>query len=219
MSRCWASITVLALAVAASRADASVLFSNSPNARSASASFEISGRQLTILLTNTDDVTGADAPQIAENTLIGLFFNLGTSTFTPKSATESPASIIQTGNCIVANGKKGAQNSSCASQTNVGGEFSSASGGAGWLAGTPQGTASSGYLNERTGVANFNGPDWEGPAALDGMDFGMVPDGWVAANQGLGNAALIEGIVKFVLDIPKGLAESPISNVNFAYGR
>ena len=219
MFRCWAgTITVLALAVAASQADANVLFSNSVNGLSASASFTVSrsagARQLTILLTNTDDATGLNAPVNSAHTLTGLFFNLGTSTFTPKSAKLEPnASIIQTVPCHMI--------SPCVGETNVRGEFSDAFSRGNWLPDTTtQGIASIGYLNENTDAADFNGSNWEGPAALVGINFGMVPDGWMTdANQGLGKVALIEGIVKFVLDIPEGLAQSAISNVNFTYGR
>src|SRR6188508_2528344 len=207
--------TVLMLAGGATRSEATALFTGSGTGLSASASFTISGalgsRQLTILLTNTDAATGANAPTDAPNVLTGLFFNLGTSTFTPASATlESNASIIQTSKCEV----------NCVGQTNVGGEFSYASGGAGWLAGTTQGIASSGYLNANTNARNFNGVNYDDPAALDGINFGMVPDTWVAGsgNGGLDKVALIEGTVKFVLNIPDGLTEDQIKNVYFTYG-
>jgi hypothetical protein len=225
MSRCWAGlITVLALAVGASSADATVLFSNTANGLSASASFTISGpagaRQLTILLTNTDAATGAGAPANQANTLTGLFFNLGTSSFTPVSATlESNGSIIQTAECLTGRGR--GSNSGCAGSTNVGGEFSYASGGVNWLAGTNQGISSSGYLNNNTGSGNFNGPNWDDPASLDGINFGIVPDGWIAYSGdtgGLDAVPLIEGTVKFVLNIPDGLNESDIKNVYFTYG-
>ena len=144
MSRCWAAlITVLTLGTVASSADATVLVSNSASGLSASASFTISGaagaRQLTILLTNTDAATGANAPIAPSEVLSGLFFNLGTATFTPVSAElEANASIIQTGNCDIRG---------CVGEKNVGGEFSYAPGGVSWLAGDSQGISSSGYLN------------------------------------------------------------------------
>jgi len=207
-------LTVLMLAGGATRSEATV-FTGSGSGLSASASFTISGplgnRQLMILLTNTDDASGANAPTDAPNVLTGLFFNLGTSTFTPQSAMlESNASIIQTNKCDV----------NCVGQTNVGGEFSYASGGAGWLAGTTQGIASSGYLNANTNAGNFKGVNYDDPVALDGINFGMVPDTWMAGsgNGGLDKVALIEGSVKFVLNIPDGLTEDQIKNVFFTYG-
>jgi len=212
MTRVWTGlITVLALAVCAPRADATVMFSNTANGLSASASFSISGTTLTILLTNTDAATGAGAPTDAANVLSGLFFNLGTGSFTPVSAnTNGNGSIIQTDQCDV----------NCSSTTNVGGEFSYASGGVNWLAGTNQGISSSGYLNANTSAGNFNGPNYDNPAALDGINFGMVPNNWVAGsgNGGLDSVPLIEGTVKFVLTVPTGLSEGDIKNVYFTYG-
>lgn len=183
---------------------------------SASASFAITGssgstRTLTILLTNTDAATGVNAPTVASQVLTGLFFNLGTTTFTPVSATlVNGGQIIQTGQCDV----------SCSGKTNVGGEFSYASGGANWLSGTNQGIASSGYLNANTSSGNFNGTNYDNPNALDGINFGIVPDGWTAysGNGGLDGVALVDGTVQFVLTIPKGLSEADIKNVYFTYG-
>ena len=217
MSRCLAGvITILTLAVCAPRADASVLFSASGGGLSASASFSITGnsgntRTLTILLTNTDVANGVGEPTVASQVLTGLFFNLGTTTFTPVSATlVNGGQIIQTANCDV----------NCSGKTNVGGEFSYASGGANWLAGTNQGISSSGYLNANTSSGNFNGTNYDNPNALDGINFGIVPDGWTPyqGNGGLDGVALVDGTVQFVLTIPKGLSESDIKNVYFTYG-
>ena len=150
MSRCWAGlITLLTLAVCAPRAEALVMFSASGSGLSATATFEITGaagdRQLTILLTNTDSATGGSAPDVPAEVLTGLFFNLGTATFTPVSATlVDGGQIIQTANC----------EKDCVGKTNVGGEFSYASGGVNWLSGTTQGLSSSGYLNNNPSMGN-----------------------------------------------------------------
>jgi hypothetical protein len=218
MSRCWAGlITVLALAVCAPRADASVLVSASGGGLSAKAEFSIAGpagnRTLTVLLTNTDFATGNQAPDVQAEVLTGLFFNLGTSTFTPVSASlVSGGQIIQTSKCDVA----------CAGSTNVGGEFSYASGGVSWLSGTTQGISSSGYLNNNTSMGNFpGGVNYDNPAALDGINFGIVPDGWTPFSGdtgGLDKVALVDGTVQFVFKIPDGLKESDLKNVYFTYG-
>ena len=173
---------------------------------------------LTILLTNTDYRHRCRELQPTQPTVLtGLFFNLGTGTFTPISATlisgadattfnaTRPAadpdvkagSIDQTAQCDVA---------SCAGQTNVGGECSYASGGANWLNGTTQGIASSGYLSGNTSAGNFNGPNYDDPLALDGINFGVVPYGWTdySGNGGLDTDPLIEGTVKFVSQHPEG---------------
>jgi hypothetical protein len=215
-----AAITVLAFAGSANRADATVVFSGSSGGLSASASFTISGNSLTILLTNTDAATGGGMPTDPASVLSGLFFNLGTSTFTPSSAsvyTGSPSgviqqgSIIQTANCTA---------EACAGETNVGGEWSYASGGASWLTGTTQGISSSGYLNGNTSSGNFNGPNYQNPSALNGIEFGLVPNAWVAGsgNGGLDQNALIEGTVMFVLEGVAGKTESDIKSVYFTYG-
>lgn len=218
-----ALITVLAFAGFANRADATVVFSGNSGGLSASASFTISGSQLTILLTNTDAATGAGMPTDPASVLTGLFFNLGTSTFSPVSATTytrqqndpltlQTGSIIQTSNCDA---------QSCAGQTNIGGEWSYASGSVNWLSGPNQGISSSGYLNSNTSSGNFVGPNYQNPSALNGIEFGLVPDAWVAGsgNGGLDNNALIEGTVQFVLNLgTTSLNESDIKNVYFTYG-
>jgi hypothetical protein len=116
--------------------------------------------------------------------LTGLFFNLGTSTFT------SAQGAGESGNAT----------------------------GASWLSGATQGSAPSGYLKDAA-AANFKGSNWDDPVALNGINFGMVPDGLSATpTGGFGSVPLIEGTVKFVLNVPEGLAERDIKNVYFAYG-
>ena len=215
MSRVWAGvITFLALTVGASNASATAFFTGTSSGLSAEAYFTISGNQLTILLTNTDAATGSGAPTNPAQVLTGLFFNLGTSTFDPVSAElTANASILQAAQCDVP--------ATCASTTNVGGEFSYAYGGVNWLAGTNQGISSSGYLNDGTTAGNLGGGDLDDPDALDGINFGIVPDGWDSSlgNNKLKNKVpLIEGTVQFVLEIPEGLSEADISNVYFTYG-
>lgn len=216
MSRCLTGlITVLTLAIFAPRADATVLFSASGGGLSAQASFEITTQgnktYLNILLSNTDTANGGGAPLSPSQVLTGLYFNLGSTTFTPVSATlVNGGEIIQTAQC----------STPCATETNVGGEFSYASGGASWLSGTNQGISSSGYLNANTSAGNFNGTNWDDPNALDGINFGIVPNGWTPyqGNGGLDGVALVDGTVKFVLKIPNGLKEEDIKNVYFTYG-
>jgi hypothetical protein len=213
-------ITVLALGGFASQAHATAVFTGTSSGLSASASFTISGGQLRILLTNTDAASGSGMPTSPAAVLSGLFFNLGTSTFTPVSAMVytgapsgdfQPGSIIQTSKCDV---------QSCSGETNVGGEWSYASGGGSWLPGSTQGIASAGYLNGSTSSGNFHGPNLQNPDALNGIEFGLVPNGWApwSGNGGLDANALIEGTVEFVLNIPSGLSETDITNVYFTYG-
>lgn len=212
-------ITVLALGGFASQAQATAVFSGSGSGLSASASFTISGGQLRILLTNTDAASGSGKPTSPESVLSGLFFNLGTSTFTPVSAsvyTGAPNGVIQQGS-IIQTSMCDVQ--SCSGATNIGGEWSYAKGTGSWP-GTTQGIASAGYLFGNTSSGNFNGPNYQGPTALNGIGFGLVPNGWApwGGNGGLDGTALIEGTVEFVLNIPSGLKESDITNVYFTYG-
>jgi hypothetical protein len=212
MSRCWAGlITVLVLAFGVSEAGATATFVGSTSSNdglSAMAEFTITGdagaRQLTIILTNTDTTD----PNVPAEVLTGLFFNLGTGSFIPVSATIAAGDIVQGSECTVP--------ADCgATQTNVGGEFSYI------YSGGLQGISSSGYIDGDANAGNFNGPNLDDPAALDGINFGIVPDLWVAGantNTGLTKEPLIAGAVTFVLDIPDNLSESDIKNVTFQYG-
>ncbi len=235
MSRLGAGLlTILMLAGGAARSEATTLFTASGSGLSASARFEFattsSGgkRQLTILLTNTDNATGTSGgsnlfPDVTAEVLTGLFFNLGTSTttFTPISATlETGASIVQGNQCDVSGANCGS------SQKNVGGEWSYAPGGLSSLTQTTtQGIGSSAYLNKNNSAGNLGGSNLDksgasSTTALGGVNFGIVPDGW-AANSGdstLDNVPLIEGTVKFVLSIPDTLKEVDLKNVYFTYG-
>lgn len=213
MSRCWAGlITVLALGFGASDAHATAFFTGSSSGLSATAEFTISGaagaRQLTVILTNTDSATGASAPAVPADVLTGIFFNMGTGTFTPVSATVKQGDIVQGGFCNVP--------ANCgSSQTNVGGEFSYVASGA------TRGISSSGYIDNDANSGNFGGANLDDPAALDGINFGIVPDLWVASgftNNKLKKEPLIAGAVTFVLDIPDNVSEADIKNVSFQYG-
>jgi hypothetical protein len=209
-----AACTLLAAGLLGTRqAEATVMFGGSGSGLSASASFTISpANTLTILLSNTD----AKADNLAPNqVLTGVFFNLGNAALSKVSATlPGGSSVIQTAQCNIA----------CAGATNVSGEWGYAFAGSGFnpaVAGTNQGIASAGYLGGANKRFDKTAPNYDGPAsgALNGSDFGVVPDGWTGTgNGGVENEALIEGPVKFVLNIPVGLTEAMISNVYFTYG-
>jgi hypothetical protein len=211
----------LALSGYANRAGATVVFSGDANGLSASTSFSLSGTQLTILLTNTD-TAGVDN---YTDVLSSLFFNLGTSSFAPVPATVNtrqtidPAvlptgSIIQTSTCDV---------QSCSGKTNIGGEWAYAFGGSSGLSQIPnQGIGSAGYLNSPSNSAgSFNGQKYESASRLSGIESGLLPTAWSAwsGNNYLDSNALVEGTVKFVLNVGSGLQESDIKNVYFTYGK
>lgn len=180
---------------------------------SASAIFEIVGNNLTITLKNTSlENSGQDVPG---STLTGIFWDfVGNPILTPVSATVAAGSIITGALCDPV---------SCVNVTNVGGEF-------GYQA-TPltgsadRGIASSGYLT--TGLAgnigNFNnglaGVDLDGPASLNGINFGIISaaSGY-NPNGGLSNDPVIRDTVTFVLTGVSGLTNNSISHVSFQYG-
>lgn len=182
---------------------ATVLYTGTSGDLAASASFSISGSDLTINLSNDALVSPIDAAHV----LTGIYFDLGTGAMTPSSATIVSGDIAQPSECDVA--------SNCSSLTNVGGEFSY------YFNSGLNEIGSAGYLDGNTSSGNFNGPNLDDPVALDGVNFGIVPVGFIdySGNGGLDGDPLIKGVVTFVLDgVASGLTEADISNVSFHYG-
>jgi hypothetical protein len=177
----------------------------------ATASFDIVGGNLQIVLTNTSPSnTGQDVPG---STLTGLFFAIpGAPTLTPLSATvTSGSSIIQANNC---------NPGPCTGVTNVGGEFGYQQ--TSFPGSANEGIASSGYLT--TGIpgnlGNFNGTNLDDPVSLDGINFGIVSTAaGFNPNGGLSSVPLIQNSVTFLLNsLPGNFSLSSISNVSFQYG-
>jgi hypothetical protein len=178
----------------------------------ASALFDISGNILTITLKNTSGVNAfADVPG---STLTGLYWNFaGAPVLKPLSATVASGAII--GNCNLS--------ATCATETNVSGEFGyAATSGPG---GANNGIASSGYLT--TGlpgdIGNFNGSlagiNLDGPASLDGINFGIISAAAdYAPNGGLEAVPVIRDTVVFHLSGASGLLLTNLTNVSFQYG-
>ncbi len=187
---------------------------------SASAKFSISGNTLTITLTNTSaSNSGQDVPG---STLTGLFWNsVSNAALTPVSASVAPgSSIIQSNTCDLG---VAACASLTASTTNVGGEFGYQA--AALPGSADRGVASSGYLTTAKpgNIGNFNngnaGTNLDGPASLDGINFGIVSSAaGFNPNGGLAAEPLIQNAVIFVLTGVAGLTTADISNVSFQYG-
>jgi hypothetical protein len=210
------SLGLLGLAAAAAPAHATLLFTGSGtaagNSVSASAEFIISGNTLTVTLQNT---SGANALESPGSTLTGFSFLLGggSPTLTTVSAI-SPNTIVNAGDCNA---------SSCGgTNVNVGGEWgyqSSFSNGTLGVSGV-EGIGSSGYIT--TGLphdlGNFNGPDLQSPASLDGIEFGVISANHGALNGGLTGQALIDDTVILTLSGVSGFSESQITDVTFFYG-
>jgi len=149
--------------------------------------------------------------------LSGLYFNLGSSTFAPQSATVAAGSLLQMSTCNVG--------ACTGTTTNVGGEWSYyGNGGAdieSGLAGVQQHViGSSGYIDGNQNSGNFGGSNLDDPIALDGINFGIAPSNFTdgIGNHGLDGKPLIKNAATFVLTISAGLTEAMISNVKFAYG-
>ncbi len=165
----------------------------------------LSGGQLQVTLTNT----GTYATSIPAQVLTGVFFSLsGVGTLTPVSGLlASGATVAQ---CTGANG--------CTAPigSNVGGEWAYATAN-NFPGGGARGISSTG-LNW-FGAGNFNGPNLQGPVAVDGMQFGLAT-GTLTPNNGLGKNAVIQSSVVFVLSgLPSGYTlQGNVTNVLFQYG-
>lgn len=168
-----------------------------------------SGTNLIVTLTNTS-LTAVTAPA---SVLTGVFFTLaGNPTLTPVSALLSGGSAVV--NCTTAN------NCTMPVGGNVGGEWAYASGLSGAPLGANAGLSSSG-LN-LFGSGNFNGPDLQPPAAVDGMQFGLLSPVTTISdfNGGMLNNAFIQNQVTFTLSgLPAGFTlAGNVTNVSFQYG-
>ena len=187
---------------------------------SADAVFTFSGgNTLTVVLKNTG---AADSSDVPGNILSGLFFNItGSPTLNPQSATVSAGSTLV--NSALCN-----PGPCTSATTNMAGEWGYQFSGSGFSGGGPaskNGIASSGYLT--TGLAgnigNFGpggtaGTNLDGPASLDGIQFGIIANGAFNPNGGA-DVPVIQNSVTFVLTgVFTGLTGANISNVVFTYG-
>ncbi len=181
--------------------------SNSSGSLSASVTFSnVVAGLITITLTNTSGVDVDDPPDI----LTAVFFDInGVAPLTPSSA-------VLAGGSIVSFGLDGGGN--------VGGEWAYASALVGAPGGATEGISSAGF--GLFGAANFGGANLQGPAAVDGLQYGLTSAG---DNLATGNAAvtggfaLIQNSVAFTLSgtFPGGFDPSgtgTITNVRFQYG-
>ena len=199
-----------AAAVSLQAAAAPIVFGGSTaigrNLFSASASFDVNGDYLTVVLRNTSPAKAAvDAPGTV---LSGLFWDLpDTFKLKPVSALLAPGARFVGDECDVAD---------CEETANVGGEF-------GYLqtllpGGADRGISSVNYagFNFRP---SFNGVNLDGPSGLGNINFGLVSaaepyDG----SDALDMQPLIQGAVVFNFKGAAGLDLSDIDNVSFQRG-
>jgi hypothetical protein len=184
---------------------------------SASAVFDITGDVLTITLRNTSAAHSSALQDVPGTTLTGLFWNdaknkslVGTS-----AKLAAGSSIYDPSNSCPA----------CGSATDLNGEFGYQQG---FLAGDPagsnRGVASSGYLDTGlTGdIGNFNngaaGTNLQGPASLDGINFGIISAATLYPNGGLSGVPLVRDAMVFMFTGATGLTIADFSNVSFQYG-
>ena len=169
----------------------------------ASADFSIVGGNLQVILTNTS----AFDVMIPADILTALFFDLDGS-----PALTSISAVLGVGSSVLF----GVSDPGGV----VGGEWAYGSGLSGAPGGAGQGISSSGL--GLFGGATFPGTNLQGPAAVDGMQYGIVSAG---DNPLTGNApvtganAFIQNAVVFTLGgLPGDFSLDDISNVSFQYG-
>lgn len=200
-----ASLAVVAAAAAPVFAD-TITFNATSGNLAASATFEATGSDLTVTLTNTslfDVLVPADI-------LTALFFDVDGAplTLTPVSAVLGPGSVVLFGG------------PTDPAPNGVGGEWEYADGILG-PSGANYGISSSGLGLFGTGQM-FPGANLDGPSNVDGLQYGIVSTG---DNPATGNAPvtgsqpLIQDEVVFTLTgLPSGFSVQSIHNVNWQYG-
>jgi hypothetical protein len=195
-----------ALLLAAGLAEATPLtVSFSSGSLAASATFDTSGTDLIMTLTNTSlfDVL------VPVDVLTAVFFDInGVGALGPTSA------LLDAGSAVFFGPDGGG---------NVGGEWAYAAGLAGAPGGATEGISSAGF--GLFGAANFGGANLQGPAAVDGLQYGLTSagDDTTTGNAAVtGGFALIQNGVVFTLSgLPDGFDPSGagnIANVSFQYG-
>ncbi|MCL4194835.1 MAG: PEP-CTERM sorting domain-containing protein, partial [Thermoguttaceae bacterium] len=158
-----------------------------------------------LTLTNT---SAADV-LVPADVLTGVFFDVsGNSIWTPVSAVLGSGSLV----FYDPDGQPAGGN--------LGGEWAYLAGiNNSLLPGITRGISSSGL--GVFGSPNFNGPDLQSPAAVDGLQYGILSAGDNAAtgNGGILNSGgLIKNSVLFTLAVSGDLDVSQIRNVAFQYG-
>jgi MYXO-CTERM domain-containing protein len=196
------ALSALALATLATPAMAAT-FSGSSGSLAAQAEFSVSGTNLVVRLTNT---SVADV-MVPSNVLTGVFFDVS-----GPSISLTPVSALLSGGSTVVYGPDNGGN--------VGGEWDYASGISGGAGGAAYGISSSGL--GFFGSGSFGGPNLQGPASVDGLQYGITSAG---DNPATGNTpvtgtnALIKHEVRFTLSgLPAHFDLARVGNVWFQYG-
>jgi len=192
-------VCVAVMGLFATNAMATLFTATNGSNLSASANFVASGSTLTVTLTNT---SSSDV-LVPADILTALFFS-GANGLTPVSAMLAGGSTVFFG---PTNGG------------DVGGEWAYGSG----LSGAPLG-ASAGLSSSGLGIfggANFGLANLQGPAGVDGLQYGITSagDDTTTGNTAVtGQFGLILNSVVFTLTGATGLDTDSISDVSFQYG-
>lgn len=177
-----------------------IVFSGSSGTRSASASFEVVGGNLQVVLTNTST---SDA-LVPTDILTALFFSYS-GDLAPVSASLN-GSTVSLGGTVIA-----------VPDGNLGGE---------WAYGPvslfgANSTISSSGLSSPVSQPNFGGINLAGPDALDGLQFGITTagDDLATGNGGIMGNQLVKNSVTFLLSsATQTFSLDSIGNVWFQYG-
>jgi hypothetical protein len=199
-----AFVTLVAIGLAVRAEAGPITYSATSGALSAEVAFNTAGSNLIVTLTNTA-LVGAVVPV---DILTAVFFDMTgfDGGLTPVSALLAPGSSILLDDPT----------------SNVGGEWAYAGNIAGKTPGGQNyGISSSGL--DIFGSANFNGSNLDGPDAVNGMSYGLVPESGLAsnANPKISRTPLISNSVIFTLSgLPTNfiLSRATIGNVYFQYG-
>jgi hypothetical protein len=206
--------SAIGLGLVASSAQADLAtFTGSSGSLSASVTFQTSGSNLIVTLTNT---SSADA-MVPTDILSGVFFNL-----TGSPSLTSVSAVLNAGSTVI---NVAAANPAVLVPGGVdpggvvGGEWAYASGISG-PGGRSNGISSTGL--GLFGNPNFPGNNLQDPLALDGIEYGITSagDNPATGNGGIIDQVLIKNSVVFTLSgLPGGFsALSGVSSVLFQYG-
>ena len=184
-----------------------VTFTGSSGTLAASVTFDVSGSDLLVTLSNTSK----GDPSAPGNILTGVIFSIPGNP--PLDRTTGSAKL--TAGSIVIHGPVPATDSGGV----VGGEWAYTNSLAGAFVGQ-QSIYSAGYFD---GNARFPGSNLQGPpsGSVDGVQYGITTLFDLAANDngGIKSQGLIQNSVDFVLPgLPAGFKLSDISNLSFQYG-
>jgi hypothetical protein len=180
-----------------------ITFTGSSGSLAALVSFDVSGSNLLVHLENTS--TGD--PSAPGDILSGVIFSIdGNTLLTRTSATLAPGSTVIHGPTPATD-----------PGNVVGGEWAYTNALAGAFVGQSA-IYSSGYFD---GNAVFPGSNLQGPASVDGIQYGITSafDTPGNDNTGISSVGLIDNAVDFVLGgLPNGFSLSSIGGVSFQYG-